>query len=386
MKINNNKNKYLTHLANRLMRNLVYFLFVATVALHAKSPVSLNVSVDPRIELLYIVWGATKFPQHFRPYENKSRYAEDVSKAFGPFMNHRAVRLFDELTRGGRNWAFDAPPTWILCYGPSPMLEPITPLPERVLQAGGGMQALSQLVDAFRAFARDTQFDAFFNAHHAFYEQLEQNFHQSTRSDACWTTLTQFFGTAPDHAEILLAPQYNLGNYAVKIQDFHNSSFFYEITSPKNYKNEVYCFDSYEMTTLIFHEFGHSFSNPAVLAFPGRTAHSDWLPLIIDSMRKQAYTDWDTVLCESVVRAGELYFLERLAGLDWAERRRQELIKEGWFWVPYLAERMKIFPLHRNIYPTFTAFMPYLLQVLDDLEPTIEIVPDKFQGTRARQP
>lgn len=359
------------------------FVFLNPVWLKAGTPV-IDVHVDPRMELLYIVWSMTDWPKYFGAYSETSPYAKDVATTFHPHVNHPAVRIFTEMAQNGSNWAFDAPPNWILCYGPPPKLEPIAPIPEGIVKRAGGTEKVAKLAESFRAFAKDTNFEAFFNAHRPLYDKLETEYRYVGKVDTRWKTLVNFFGTSPTHATVILTPLCYLGNYGPHVQMVDGSVHFFQIDSPTNYSKGAFTFDQDRIGGLIFHEFGHSFANEAVLAYSERNKHSDWLPMIIDSMHKQGYGDWNTVLCESVVRAGEICLAEFGGETDLGKKRRKELLERGWYWVPAMSERMNEFPSHREQYPTFASFMPRLFQVLDELEPITENTPGEFHGTRSR--
>jgi len=365
------------------LRAILFFFFLS-IGLQAVTP-TVNVRVDSRMEMLFIVWSMTDWPRHFTPYAETSPYAKDVEASFGSFRDHSAIRLFREIAKSDRNWAFDAPPEWILCYGPPPEMELLTPLPEEIIKRLGGVEKGAKLIEAFRKFARDTNFKAFFLAHGDFYKKLETDYQQVGRLETRWKTMTRFFGVAPMEATVILAPLSYFGNYGLQIQMPNGSNHFVLVDSPANYIRGSYVFDSDSIGALIYHEFGHCFVNKTVLAYPGRNARAGWMPLIGEAMRKQGYADWDTVICESVARASEICLAEFGGEPDLANRRRKESIAREWYWVPALAERMMEFPARRDFFPDFATFVPRLLETLDELEPITETTLGEFQGTRPRK-
>jgi hypothetical protein len=122
---------------------------------------------------------------------------------------------------------------------------------------------------------------------------------------------------------------------------------------------------------MVWHEFGHSFSNPQVERFHDALAKSDKLFTPIEAkMRPQAYPDWFTCVIEHVDRAVTTRLAYRELGPEAGDKALAYERRQGFAYVPALAERLKEYEEHRDRYPDFASFAPRLMAVFDELAAT----------------
>ncbi|MFN9712304.1 MAG: DUF4932 domain-containing protein, partial [Planctomycetota bacterium] len=86
---------------------------------------------------------------------------------------------------------------------------------------------------------------------------------------------------------------------------------------------------------------------------------------VAEQMRRQAYGKWETMLCETLVRACVIRYLRANdRGLD-ALRRMAEDQFRGFRWVGRVADALKAYEKDRATYPTLDAFVPRIVEVLE---------------------
>jgi len=92
------------------------------------------------------------------------------------------------------------------------------------------------------------------------------------------------------------------------------------------------------------HEFGHSFVNPEIEAFPSTrtSATSPLFKSISSAMESQGYNTWLACLSEHLVRAGEILIAEKLGNRASAERLQREFIeKRKFIYLPIALQQLR---------------------------------------------
>ena len=123
------------------------------------------------------------------------------------------------------------------------------------------------------------------------------------------------------------------------------------------------------MATTLIHEFNHSFVNPllnneanaSLIANIGQKLHK----FSAYAMERQAYTNWQTTVNESIVRAAViLYMLDQ--GFD-QKQVLNELANQvccSFNWMPELVTSLRYYAAHRDQYPTLNDYYPEIARCL----------------------
>jgi hypothetical protein len=142
-----------------------------------------------------------------------------------------------------------------------------------------------------------------------------------------------------------------------------------------------------------WHEFSHSFVNPATERFGEQVGEFESLfEPIRDEMELQAYGEWETCVNEHIVRAVTSRLTSRELGEDQGAAALMNEKRLGFYYVEALSERLERYERERETYATFVDFYPELLAVFRelserDLGPEFYTVPftgtinDAFRGT-----
>lgn len=117
---------------------------------------------------------------------------------------------------------------------------------------------------------------------------------------------------------------------------------------------------------LLPHEVGHSFVNPLmaehrdVLQGPAERLHG----AVRESMEARAYTTWETVLNESVLRAIVVRYLRDHSGETAARIEVAAQMEAGFPWTPVLVDSLAAYDADRARFPTFGDYAVELAAVL----------------------
>jgi hypothetical protein len=316
------------------------------------------VAVDPRIELMTVV----QLLADYRPLTTvNSRYRADALAHFEPVKDHRAVRLFREMSED--RFRFDAVPKVVLTFGPPPALPGVAPVDPSVLRRAGGSRRVHEFAAALRDFARESRFESFLSRHQALYARIEAELGPAV--EAAIEPLRAYTGLALDNCTLVPGPLIHNGGFQATI-GAGSDARVYAIVGPFGERGGEPLFsENGSVAWLAQHEFSHSFVNPLVEKFSREVDRTKKLydPIKAD-MQKQAYGDWPTAVHEHIIRA----ITVRLA---WARSQeagdRALAIDEGrgFKYVRALAARLEQYEAARDKYPTFETFFPRLLEVFE---------------------
>jgi len=335
---------------------LALFLLLLTQPLGA----SVTVTVDPRIELMTIVQWLSGY-QVLTKVE--SDYKRAVEQHFAPFKEHRAVKLFGEMSKA--RFAYDAVPKAVLAFSTPPELRPRVEPPTDAVRRAGGKQKLEEFMAALRAFAQESQFDKFFAAQHNIYDRALATLREDVEN--ALRPLRTYTGVELKNCTLIAGLLVHNGGFQATLGSQDNVEI-YAIIGAFGAQDGVPVFSSGgSVTYLVQHEFSHSYVNPWVEKNEGELKkYAALYEPIKEAMQKQAYGNWTTTVHEHIVRAITL----RLAYQRQQEAGDLVLKNEearGFKYVRALAEKLKAYEAARNKYPTITDFFPDLIQVFKPL-------------------
>jgi hypothetical protein len=230
----------------------------------------------------------------------------------------------------------------------------------------GGAESLAAWLDQLRDLARASDFDVFFRAHAGFYHLMEEQTRQKILKDYA-VNLEEYHGIRHASYTIILAPLQS-GNYGPRRKRPDGGLEIYGVLGTDRMAQGIPQFGTVQsLRRLVWHEFGHSFSNPEVDALQAHLARSSKLLEPIASKVDPAYRDWHTCVIEHVNRAVEVRLAFRELGDDNGERELDFEKAQGFAYVEALAERLNEYEQNRAKYVTFRDFAPRLMAVFDEL-------------------
>jgi len=346
----------------------VYLALVFALACARLAPAEATIApkVDPRIEMVSIVFRLAGSPEYgMSPLK---KYTDDIDAYFSPYKEHPAVVLARKLAME-RDVGFDAAMAMAAHLSSPPELKPLVAFTDRIPDARYGADNANTLAKLLADFYRDTKFEKFFAVHHSYYALAEERFQKALGGiNLDW--YKSFYGEIPaGQYRLVLGLNNGGGNYGVRVVWPNAHEDFYSVIgcwSQDDSGNPTY---SDDYLPIIIHEFNHSFVNPAVLKHREEFTPSQQVyDKVSERMHAEAYFDANTMVNESLVRAAVIQYLES-KGTDKKAIRRQIVQEQstGFVWMDELVDLVHKYGAERSKYPTFESFMPVVAQYYRDL-------------------
>jgi uncharacterized protein YihD (DUF1040 family) len=314
--------------------------------------------VDKRVELVSIVFRLAERPEYsgkvFLPYTDR------IEQHFEKHKNHELIQ-FTKSIIDERGITYDAP-MWMAVHLDA-NLKLLTDVKEDIWQKDERWtkEITEKFVLLLQQFAKDTHFDDFFKYNADLYDEVIKRFATVYEQvDLSW--YLTFYGQEPTETfSIIIGAGNGTSNYGPPIGFTDGSRNVYAIMGGLG---GVYEYGTFAWLVII-HEFNHSFVNwliyKNVEAF--RESGEKIFPVIKDVLANQAYGDWETMMCEALVRAAEIKYLK---DKDFEQEIIEEKINReknnGFFWIENLVAELDSYDKQRDIYPTLESYMPRLIE------------------------
>jgi len=345
-----------------MFTRIIVCLALATIA-RAEPPIA---TADPRVEAVSIVFRLAGYPEY-----NQGRaeaYIADVEEHFDPYSDHEMVRYAGEL-RAAQGISYDA----CMSYAIHLDVKDHTFVPRVPFDQADSLEhrwtpeSADKFTDLLNKFVEDTGFWSFYDDHADFYESCSAPMTTllAEQFDPGW--YERFFGReAHGSFELIMAPINGPANYGPKFVDDAGEHDYAIIGVWQFDKDGNPAADSSVLPTVI-HEYCHSFVNFRV------DEHADELEpigerlfsLVEQQMRQQAYSNWRTMMYESLVRAGVTRYLAEHAP-DAVEADITDNTAHGFLWQRGLVDLLGEYEADRKTYTTFDGFMPRVVSFFNE--------------------
>ncbi len=330
---------------------------------------SLTVSVDPRVELIGIIFRLAGNPEY-----NQGRlvsYIAAIEKQFGPYRKHPVVQLASAL-RKKYGVSYDAPMSLAVHLDDANSLEMRVPLEPRPIGLDGRWppKDVRDFLDKARQFSKESKFEEFTKAQQPLYDRAVSRLRSLLEKEAHLEWFDDFFGARPGaEFHIALGIVNGPSNYGAKIKLADREEYhcilgvwkcgFMGLGQPK--------FDKTILPTLI-HEFCHSYANQVVDAHTSQLEKSGKkiYAKVGDRMKRMAYGNWQTMMRESLVRACVVRYMVTTKGPDAAEQQINREMSRGFLWTQELSDLLAQYEQQRNEYPTLDAFFPKIVDFFNN--------------------
>ena len=343
-----------------------FLLFTILVFVAFKLPAKLRVEVSETVELTSILATLAGYDEYNQDYGTS--YKQDVMNWFEPYRDHVAVDYFSRL-RSHNNIMYDAVASMgIHLYiedNQIKMQQNITLMDSRCLGVNH-----DELVRYLNRFYKDTNFHGFFMDHQSLYDTYVNSFKQNVVPYIVEEWYPKFYGTeSKDNYVVLLAFNNGYNGYGPRRQLSDGTCEAFSVLGV--YSGMDFSMNSWDHASTIIHEFNHSYVNNLLDDSPANQnlmkEIGEWLyELTMWSMNNQAYTTWQTVINESIVRAGEImYMFDNNYTAEQIDEKVKYEISRSFLWTPELVEQLRYYSQHRDIYKTLGDFYPELAKCLN---------------------
>lgn len=356
----------------------ISFLFQQNPILHAqRTEARLDITVDPRIELINIVMTFTKMPFFGKITDLDYKYYNDVIEHFAPYKNHEAVQ-----------WCEDFPYFLDISF-PAQMMLYLSDPPEMKIKYDPPPQATKQMiddisktVDLLNRFAVESQFMDFWEQQQPFYNRLINDIKNRLPYEQYLKIVKDFFGKSFTNYICVISPILFGAAFGPHLET-KEGSIPYFVTGPNKIEQGKPIFTERWLRLLIFHEFGHSYVNP--LCEKNRDViekHNSLFQHFLDNpIIKENYEEWFIVCHEHIVRACEYLLLKKAGLASESEENLQKNLNQGFALIPLFTKKLEYYDSHKDEFPTFESYFPELLKTFDEIPSTFFETPTKKEST-----
>jgi hypothetical protein len=369
-------------------------LMAAAAAPAAGRDATIQVRIDPRIELCSIIFRLAGFNEYSQG--KVTSYLDDIEAHFGPHRDHAVIAMAQSL-RAERGISFDACMALAIHFADDGSLQPAAPLDDQSLQLYGDGRWTPERAASFmtqvRDFAAATDFEAFCEAHRALYELTELRMRAMIDAHVDEGWFGRFYGVEPTAPFTVVPGLVNGGsNYGPKFiapGRADGNEHLYAIIGVWRTDDAGEPAFGEEFVGTIIHEFNHSFVNHVVEAHRDELATAGELiqRAVAEPMKRQAYGHWKTIIDESVVRAAVVRYLR--AHADEARVKQEIKAQEdrSFLWIAPLEQLLGEYEADRAAYPVFADFMPRVVTFFDEYAPGMEaVVAERERAMEAKRP
>ncbi|TAL66311.1 MAG: DUF4932 domain-containing protein [Bacteroidetes bacterium] len=331
--------------------------------------------VDKRIELLSIVFRLAGNMEYND--EIFKSYTSDIHNHFDKYSEHELIKFTRKIR--DKNWiGFDAVMKMAIYLEQPPTLNPIVPFTADIPDRRWGEENAIEFLKLLQQFYTDAKCDDFFNAHKELYRISAERYNSVYESiDLNW--FNHYYGTE-------LKGSFNIvpglgnggGNYGVKavLPDGNEAMYAIMQTSSLDSTNiPIYDVD-FNLPTLI-HEFNHSYVNDIQKKYEKDLENSGvkLYGIVSEAMRRQAYTDWKTMLNEALVRASVIrYLIDHNSDRTVAKKQLMSEYGRGFFWIKGLVDCLGEYEKNRDKYPTLESYMPVIINFYNGVGKEIDLM------------
>jgi hypothetical protein len=324
---------------------------------------SLRVEVDPRVELLSLIFRLAGNPEY-----NMARvesYEKDAERQFGKFRSHAVVNLAQELRRT-QGVSYDAVMSMAVHLTDAEHLQfklPLQPWPgglDKRWTAPDG----SNFLAAAQRFVKDSLFQEFIEQHRPLYQTTVTRMQTLMEKEAHLEWFDAYFGRRSQASFTVALGMLNGGGcYGPHFRAGDGREELYCVLGVWQTDKQGLPEFTRDMLGTVAHEFCHSYANPLIerhLTELGASGDA-LFKQVSDRMRAQAYGSGQTLLCESLVRACVIRYLRQYEGEEAAQRAIQAEKRNGFLWMQGMSDLLGEYEAHREQYPALEDFSPRLV-------------------------
>lgn len=351
-----------------IILTLAVLLFSISASTQTLEPIKqtigkLNISVDPRMELLSII----QILSQYKIIERDNSYSRGILKEFKDFSSHEAILLTDKLM-DNHGFSYDAPVTFMLYLSQPPELLERSGFSDYLIERAGGLENLNNYRTSIEKFARETDFIEFWNSKTDFYEQMVNLTIEDIEDYDLIKVIEDYFKESQNSYNIIISPSFD-GGYGPRIPVGNEKYDIYSCTTVTDVKDRIPYLGADNLIYYTWHEFGHSFVNPLTEKYIEEiNSYENLFEPISDYMDAMAYGSWETCVNEHIIRAVNI----RLCELNFDSSSAQVMLNsekiQRFIYIEPVIEKLKEFEKLRDSKGiTFSEFYPEFINMFDDL-------------------
>lgn len=327
---------------------------------------SINIVIDPKIELLSIIQNIGAYRENLLFLLNKEEfpYKKEALESFSKFKSHKAVTMMDDLST--RMFRFSAPPSFVLYLDDDFNIRENIKLDDFLMERIEGKENLIKLTDYIKDFCEESEFGKFFTGNINFYNHLINNVITKIGNRNYIDELETFYGTKQTSYNIVLVPLYGSVGFGPMLETNNGDRHIFSIIGPNGLENGIPFFgDSEYFKYMILHEFSHSFINPLTeKEWVKAEKYSYLMERVPEKVKNNITSDWKEYFDELVIRC----IVIKLVTDKNKESGDNILNKEknrGFIYIEDILDKIEYYEKNRDKYPTFESYYCKLLEAFD---------------------
>lgn len=350
---------------------IIILFFVSFQGFAQEASILYQPKVDKRVELLSLVFRLAELPeystQHFKLYTDR------IENYFGKYKDHELIQ-FTKSIINKNSISYDAVMSMAIHLDESLGLLPN--LTGNSLDSRWKKEDEDKFISLLKKFSEDTRYDKFYKENADLYAETSKRFLSVFENvDSKWYTL--FYGQKPTETFMIINGLGNgVHNYGPSLKYKDGKRDIYAIMGvwrvdsigmPEFRMNESF-------PTLI-HEFNHSFVNNLISKNRDGLENSgvQLFAIVKDEMTRQAYGNWEIMMCEALVRASVIkYMKDHHFDKQEIENEINRQMEKGFLWIKALVNELDNYDKQRNLYPTLEDYMPKLVDAYQNYAGVIQ--------------
>ncbi len=358
------QNKY----KKNVCRLLFLLLMLTNISSFSINPI-ITAKVDERTELLSIVFKLAGNNEY-----NKGillDYNKQIDNHFANFKDHEAIKYARKIHRK-HYISYDAVMSLAIHLKiENSQLSIIDTIAENSIEKRWKPDVINTFVEKLNDFYTKSDFNKFFNSNRNLYNVAENRFEGVLQKlNIGW--YDSFYGQSPkDGYNIILSLTNGPSNYGPKtISKSGQENTYAIIGSWQADSLNLPIYSSRNILPTIIHEFCHSFCNHLIDDHISEFEKSGKIifPYVREKLKKQAYSSYQTMLYESLVRASVVKYVEqndtnKTKVLVYIAREQGN----GFLWTDKLFNKLTLYENNRDKYPTLEKFIPEIVSLFDSL-------------------
>jgi len=317
-----------------------------------------TICVNPGLECLGVIYVLSGFELNVARTNHK--YLTSVKGYFYKYRTHPVVAKFKELLNRDE-FKYDAPVEFFLN-----VFYDVKPSKELLKRAGITMKEYKSILKLINDFVEVSEFERFIKQTERYYKANMDKFHADMLKFNPSRYLFDFLGENSSFLNVILMFGVCTANYGVKVKDE-----LYCCVRPykeSRYDDEIdFAYDQAYMTTLILHEFAHSFINPMTAEYRKEMSKmkKEKFKSIFDNNPYGEHIE--TAINELVIRAIECEYIKAKFKTKYFNFRKA-YVDEGFVLISDVESICTRYLNERNKYKTFREFYPEVMKYFIELK------------------
>lgn len=366
----------------------LWTLIILLISILNFSQEKLTPKVDERVEIVSTVFRLAGAEEYSSDYNKK--YAADINTYFDAYKNSGIVE-FIKQNRNKNGLGRDAVMSMALHL--SFKNGKFNQIKEKVNLLDKRWEKVDkkQFVSLLNQFYKTTNFQQFFDNHSANYKKAEDEYQTTILSDFNQGWYSKFYGKkANEDYKIILGYGNGGGNYGIKTHPENQKETVNAVVGMSSFDKDGNArFDKNEFQPLLIHEFNHSFINYILEMGDNKSKLENSAKIIYElvkeDMESQAYTNWEIMINESLVRASVVrYMIDN----KYSQKDINEEIsiqeKRKFLWIKDLVELLGKYDNNRKQYPTLESFYPEIISFYDQLAPKFKTFMNDYEKNQPK--